>query len=375
MATFLNEELLMLRDGAKTWVHDNWPIKEGRDARQHRTPPYYNRVLFAQMADLGWTGILVPEGYGGSQMGYVGMGIVLEELGRHIVPSPFLGSAVGATAAILLGGSEKQRRHYLPDLLAGKLLGALAIDDSPTCSPLHATRSGTGWLLSGVKRPILFGSAADLVVVDAYLPSEVGVNVDTALFVIDAGAEGIRRRTLCQIDSQDAAEFEFSLVEVDISHMLTAAGPVNDLRDKILDRVRAGLAAEMLGMAIQAFETTLDYLKVRKQFDRVIGSFQALQHRAAYMYGELEMSRTAVEESLLALDADSAEVPELVSIAKALAGETLQLVCNEMVQMHGGIAMTEEHDAGIYLKHARVVEAMFGSSGFHRERYGRLAGY
>jgi alkylation response protein AidB-like acyl-CoA dehydrogenase len=157
--------------------------------------------------------------------------------------------------------------------------------------------------------------------------------------------------------------------------MLSAAGPVSTLRDKILDRVRAGLAAEMLGMSTQAFETTLDYLKVRKQFDRVIGSFQALQHRAAFMYGELEMSRTAVEESLLALDADSAQVPELVSMAKALAGETLQLICNEMVQMHGGIAMTEEHDAGIYLKRARVVETMFGTSGFHRERYGRLAGY
>src|ERR1700682_2905545 len=171
MATFLNEELLMLRDGAKAWVRDNWPVKAGRDARQ-RTPQHDNTLLFTQLAGLGWTGIVVPDSNGGSQMGYVGMGIVAEELGRHVVPSPFLVSAVGATAAVLLGGSEEQRREYLPGLLAGQLLGALAIDDSPTCGPLQAARSGAGWLLSGVKRPILFGSAADFVVVDAYIPSE-----------------------------------------------------------------------------------------------------------------------------------------------------------------------------------------------------------
>jgi alkylation response protein AidB-like acyl-CoA dehydrogenase len=375
MSTFLNDELSMLRDGAKAWVRDNWPVQAGREMRRQPGRQDDYLALHAQMAELGWTGILVPEGYGGSPLGHVGIGIVLEELGRHVVPSPFLSSAVGVTVAILRGTSDVLRHQYLPDLVKGKARGALAIDDTPACAPLQASRSGNGWLLSGVKRPILFGSAADLIIVDACIPSQGGVAREAALFVINAAAKGIHRRALSQIDSQDAAEYRFASVEVDAGQMLAPFRPVNELRARVLDSVRAGLAAEMLGMGSQAFEITLDYLKVRKQFDRAIGSFQALQHRAAYIYGELQMTRTAVEESLLALDADSEQAPELTSIAKAMAGETLQLVCNEMIQMHGGIAMTEEHDAGTYLKRARVAEAMFGTSGFHRERFGRLNGY
>jgi alkylation response protein AidB-like acyl-CoA dehydrogenase len=373
MRAFLDEELLMLRDGARTWVRDNWPVKMGRD----RTlgDAHKDLAIYSKIAQLGWTGLLVPEDHGGSPMGYAGMGVVLEELGRHIVPSPFLGSAVGATVAIARSANETLRRTYLPQLASGGLVGTLAIDDAPGCVPLEAMHHGAGWILNGMKRPILFGSVADIVIVDACVSSETGTGSERALFVVDAATAGIRRRALRQIDSQDAAEYEFSSVTVDEHRMLTPFGHDEGLRSRILDGVRAGLAAEMLGMASQAFETTLDYLKVRKQFDSVIGSFQALQHRAAHMYGELEMTRTTVEEALFALDDDSDEVAKAVSVAKAMAGETLQLVCNEMVQMHGGIAMTDEHDAGIYLKRARVAEAMFGNAGFHRERFGRLIGY
>jgi alkylation response protein AidB-like acyl-CoA dehydrogenase len=143
----------------------------------------------------------------------------------------------------------------------------------------------------------------------------------------------------------------------------------------VLDRARAGLAAEMLGAATQAFEITLDYLKTRVQFGQVIGSFQALQHRAAKMFTELELSRSAVEAALSAIDNDSAEIPELVSLAKAKMGDTFHLVSNEMVQMHGGIGMTDAHDAGFYLKRARAAEAAFGNQAFHRDRYARIQGY
>jgi alkylation response protein AidB-like acyl-CoA dehydrogenase len=156
---------------------------------------------------------------------------------------------------------------------------------------------------------------------------------------------------------------------------LVNAGKYEDLDAFLAPRARAGLAAEMLGSATQAFETTLDYLKTRVQFGQVIGTFQSLQHRAAKMYTDLELTRSCVEAALSAIDSNSNDVPQLASLAKAKANEVCHLVSNEMVQMHGGIGMTDAHDAGLYLKRARAAEATFGSAAYHRDRYASLLEY
>jgi alkylation response protein AidB-like acyl-CoA dehydrogenase len=196
-----------------------------------------------------------------------------------------------------------------------------------------------------------------------------------SLFLVPADAKGLGRQGLKLADSRGAANLTFDAVEVGADALLGGEGEGYALLEKVLDRARAGLAAEMLGSALQAFETTLDYLKTRVQFGQVIGSFQALQHRAAKMFTDLELSRSCVEAALAAIDADAPDTPELVSLAKAKIGDTLHLVSNEMVQMHGGIGMTDAHDAGLYLKRARAQEATFGGQAWHRDRYARLQGF
>lgn len=185
-------------------------------------------------------------------------------------------------------------------------------------------------------------------------------------------ASGVSRSRLSLIDSRGTANISFDNVALPTSSKLDGG---YDLLEKVLDRARAGVCAEMLGSATQAFETTVDYLKTRVQFDHVIGSFQALQHRAATMLTELELARSAVEAALIGIDAGAQNVPELVSIAKSKVGDTLHLITNEMIQMHGGIGMTDEHDAGLYIKRARSTAALYGNQAYHRERYARLMGY
>ena len=258
-------------------------------------------------------------------------------------------------------------------------MATLAVDEGPHHAPakvaLTAAKSGAGYTLSGTKTFVLEGMAAGLFVVAARTAGKPGDTDGITLFLVPADAEGITRTALKLADSRGAAIVKLDGVEVGEDAVLGEAGQGWSLLDKTLDRARAGLAAEMLGSALQAFEVTLDYLKTRVQFGQVIGGFQALQHRAAKMFTELELTRSCVEAALAAIDADAADVAELASLAKAKAGDTLHLISNEMIQMHGGIGMTDAHDAGFYLKRARAAEAAFGNQSFHRDRYARLNGY
>jgi len=242
-------------------------------------------------------------------------------------------------------------------------VATLAVDEGPHHAPDKVTTTFKDGKLTGKKTFVLEGMAAGIIIVSGKGPNGDG------LFLVRADDPGVKRTRLSLADSRGAANIEFNGA---------AAEPLNggpELVEKVLDRARAGVAAEMLGSATQAFETTLDYLKTRVQFGQVIGSFQALQHRAAKMFTDLELSRSAVEAALAAIDSDSPDVPELVSLAKAKMGDTYHLVSNEMVQMHGGIGMTDAHDAGFYLKRARAAEAAFGNQAFHRDRYARINGY
>ncbi|AWM76646.1 acyl-CoA dehydrogenase family protein [Phenylobacterium parvum] len=375
----LNEEQSMLRDAAKSWTQEKSPVTAFRKMRDSGVEIGYDANAWNEMAEMGWAGVIIPEEYGGSAFGYLSMGLILEELGRTLTASPLIASGVGAASALVLGGSDAQKSEWLPKIAEGTVVGALAVDEGPHHAPekvaLAATKSGAGYSLSGTKTFVIEGLAASLLVVSARTSGKPGDKDGITLFLVPADAKGVSRKRLALADNRGAANITFDKVEVGADAVLGAADKGWDVLEKTLDRVRAALAAEMLGSANQAFETTLDYLKVRVQFGQVIGSFQALQHRAAKMFTDLELARSAVEAALQAIDADSPDVAELVSLSKAKMGDVFHLVSNEMVQMHGGIGMTDAHDSGFYLKRARAAEAAFGSQSYHRDRYARINGY
>jgi len=375
----LNEEQSMLRDAAKSWTQEKSPVTAFRKMRDSGVEIGYDAKAWNEMAEMGWAGVIIPEEYGGSAFGYLSIGLILEEMGRTLTASPLIASGVGAASALVLGGSDAQKSDWLPKIADGSVVGALAVDEGAHHAPekvaLAATKSGAGYSLSGTKSFVIEGLAANLLVVSARTSGQSGDKDGITLFLVPADAKGVSRKRLALADSRGAANITFDKVEVGADAVLGAVDKGWDVLEKTLDRVRAALAAEMLGAANQAFETTLDYLKVRVQFGQVIGSFQALQHRAAKMFTDLELARSAVEAALQAIDADSPDVPELVSLSKAKMGDVFHLVSNEMVQMHGGIGMTDAHDAGFYLKRARAAEAAFGSQSYHRDRYARINGY
>jgi len=375
----LTEEQSMLRDAARTWTREKSPVSAFRKMRDSGAPLGYDPAAFAEMAEMGWTGVIIPEAYGGSDFGYLSLGLILEETGRTLTASPILATALAGASAIILGGAEAQKEAWLPKIASGETVATLAVDEGahhrPNVVGVTATKSGPGYTLSGKKTFVLEGMAAGLLVVSARTGGAAGDTDGISLFLVPADAEGVSRKALKLADSRGAAIVSFDGVEVGADALLGPEGQAWDLLEKTLDRARAGLSAEMLGSAVQAFETTLDYLKTRVQFGQVIGAFQALQHRAAKMFTDLELARSCVEAALTAIDNDSPDVKELVSLAKAKVGDTLHLVSNEMVQMHGGIGMTDAHDAGLYMKRARVSEALFGGASFHRDRYASLMGY
>ena len=375
----LNEEQTMLRDAAKSWVQEKSPVTAFRKMRDSGVELGYDASAWNEMAEMGWAGVIIPEEYGGSDFGYLSMGLILEETGRTLTASPLLASGLAAASALVLGGSDAQKSEWLPKIAGGEAVGALAVDEGAHHAPekvaLKAEKSGSGYKLSGSKSFVLEGLAANLLIVSARTSGKPGDTDGITLFLVPGDAKGVTRKRLHLADSRGAANITFDGVEVGEDAVLGEVDKGHALLEKTLDRARAGLCAEMLGSAVQAFEITLDYLKVRVQFGQVIGSFQALQHRAAKMFTDLELARSAVEAALQAIDADTPDVPELVSLAKAKMGDVFHLVSNEMVQMHGGIGMTDAHDAGFYMKRARAAEAAFGNQGYHRDRYARIQGY
>lgn len=358
MTFTLNEEQLLLKDAARAFCSEQAPVgrlRKQRDAKQNGRDP----ELWAEMAAMGWAGVIVPEEFGGAGLGYVGLGVVLEETGRTLVASPLHSTAMIGASALLIAGSDQQKAEWLPKIAAGEVIVALAVDETPHHAPGKSTLAVSGDKITGAKTYVADGHIADLFIV---------ASAD-ALYLVKADAAGLSRRELITADSRGAADVKFDGAVAE-----KMSGGVAEI-DAILDRARIGLAAEMLGQASAAFEITGDYLKTRKQFGQVIGGFQALQHRAAKLFTELELTRSCVLAALDALDRNAPNLAEYASLAKARAGDALHLATSEMVQMHGGIGMTDEHDAGLYLKRARVAEALYGGASFHRDRYAKLLGF
>lgn len=378
MTFILTEDQQMLRDTALNFMRDELPVSRLRALRDGAANGVDNEAR-AKLAELGLFGVLVPEAYGGSDFGMVGMGQIMEAQGRTLAATPLLATAIIGASLLSLGGSDLQKSDFLPKLAAGELTTALALDEGTHHAPYNiattATRDGQGYILNGAKRFIPGGQFADLFFVVARSAGAVGEAHGLSVFLVPADASGLTVQMLNTLDSHGAAHIALDGVQVSGDHLLGRIDEAHSLLEAVLDRARIGLAAEMLGSATAAFEMTLEYLQTRKQFGQLIGSFQALQHRAATMFTELELTRSCVGAALAAIDSGREDVPLLASLAKARAGETLHTVTNETVQMHGGIGMTDDHDAGFFLKRARVAEALYGGEGFHRDRYAKLKGF
>jgi alkylation response protein AidB-like acyl-CoA dehydrogenase len=379
MSLLLNEEHRMLKSAAREFFTARLPVAALRRLRDDDEPAGFDATAWREMAELGWAGVLVPEVHGGSGFGYVGLGQVLEEAGRTLAASPLVATALVAAPLLAACGTAGQCAARLPPLAAGTRLYALAIDEGPHHAPaataLRATRERDGWVLDGEKHFVIDGHVADELIVVARSAGSPGETAGLSLFLVPGDAPGLARTRSRMVDSRNAARLRFERVRVPAEALLGTADAAFPALDHALDGARAGLAAEMLGGVQEAFERTLAYLKLRRQFGVPIGSFQALKHRAAQMFCEIELTRSAVLAALAALDAGDGDAALLASLAKARACDTFELVSNEALQMHGGIGMTDAEEIGFFMKRARVAQQTFGDAGFHRARYAALRGF
>ena len=380
MALVLNEEQTMLRDSARAFIGEKSPVAQLRALRDKRDETGFSRELWSGFASMGFTGILVPEAYGGLGLGCVEAGIVMEEIGRTLTASPFLSTGVLAATALARAGSDAQKTRYLPAIAAGELVAALAVDESAKHRPERiaatAKRTADGFSLSGAKTLVVDGHVADVLIVSARTsPADAGGTSGITLFLVDGKTAGIERERTVMVDAHNAARVVFSDVKLPADSVLGEVDGGWAVLEQVLDVGRAALASEMVGASEEAFARTLQYLKERTQFGKTIGEFQALQHRAAHLYTELEVTRAAVIKALQALDAGARDLPQTVSIAKARAGASATLAVQEGVQMHGGIGMTDDFEIGFFMKRVRVAQELFGDANFHADRLARLRGY
>jgi alkylation response protein AidB-like acyl-CoA dehydrogenase len=378
MAMTHTEDQTMLKDTVAPFLAENAPIKHLRSLRDGKDPTGFARDLWKQFAEMGLNGILIPEAEGGLGLGHVEAGIVLEEIGRNLTPSPFLTTAVAAVEA-LKGAGADVRGEWFPRIASGDAIIGLAIDEGtkhrPAATALVAERSGNGFKLSGKKQFVVHGHVADMLLVSARTAGSAGEESGITLFAVSRDAAGLTTEADRLVDSSLAARITLDGVNVTADAVIGDVDAGWRVLSKLLDAGRVGAAAEMVGVGGGAMDMTFNYLKQRKQFGQLIGEFQALQHRAAHLYGEMEGARSIVLKAQNLLDDDDPRADMFVAAAKAKAGLACNLAVREGVQMHGGIGMTDEYDIGLYMKRDRSLNEFFGDSGFHADRVARMNGY
>ncbi|MGV2980103.1 acyl-CoA dehydrogenase family protein [Camelimonas sp. ID_303_24] len=379
MALVLNDEQTMLRDTARSFLASEAPVAALRQLRDAGVADGFSRDLWKQFAEMGFAGVLIPEDFGGVGLGHVEAGVVAEEIGRNLTATPFLSTAVLTASALLQGGSDAQKAAWLPKIAGGEIIGALAVDEGakhrPEKTALQARRTGNGFTLNGAKTFVVDGHVADLMIVAARTSGQPGETQGLTLFLVAGDAGGVSRERTVMVDAHNAARVSFDNVQVDAD---AALGPVDggyELLERVLNVGRAVLAAELSGVGGQAFDIAQTYMKERSQFGRIIGEFQALQHRSAHLFSELEVTRAAVIKALQTLDASPEKAATIVAVAKARAGSSTELAVQEGLQMHGGNGMTDAFDIGLYMKRARVAQELLGDSNFHADRLARANGY
>ena len=379
MKLILTEEQEFLRDTAKNFAQERTPVAHFRALRDSNDQNLWDKDIWQEMVNLGWSGILIPEEFGGSNFGVAGISVILQECGKTLTPSPLFSTGVLGAYAISNFGTQEQKEQYLPKIVNGKITTALAVDESshhdPSKTSLTAEKKDDKYILNGKKTFVIDGASADVLIVLTRTSGNSGELAGLTLFIIDSNADGIDKTKLDMADSRNYANINFNDVKCSNQDILGALESGGETVESILDIGRIAISAEMLGNAESAFETTIEYLKQRKQFGVLIGTFQALQHRAAAMFCEIELTKSAVMAAVHSADERSNELQRLSSLAKTVAGETLHLVSNEAIQMHGGIGVTDEYDLGFFIKRSRVAEQIFGSSTYHTERYANLSGF
>ena len=379
MKLILNEEQQFLKDTAKNFAEERTPINHFRSLRDNKDNLLWDKNTWKEMVNLGWSGILIPAEYGGSNFGLAGISVILQECGKTLTPSPLFATGVLGAYAISQYGTEEQKKKYLPQIVNGEITTAIAIDESSHHNPLNinmpAVLKDNSYILNGKKVFVVDGASADLLIVVARTSGKTGDSTGLTLFLVENNQPSINVVKLDMADSRNYANITFSDITVQKENILGDVEAGGEAIENILDIGRIAISAEMLGNTEAAFESTISYLKERKQFGVLIGTFQALQHRAAEMFCGIELTKSSIMAAMQGADNNSNELQRLASLAKTMAGETLHLVSNEAIQMHGGIGVTDEYDLGFYLKRSRVVEQIFGCSKFHTERYANISGF
>ena len=371
----LTDDQKMLQETASSFLADEGSIaKQLRRLRDSGCTDGYGIDLWKQFGELGLTGICIPEDKGGLGLGSVEAALVLEEIGRNLTPSPFLATAVVGARAI--EGTAHADRWY-PGILSGEAVLTLAVDEgryhSPEQTALTAERRGNGFVLNGTKQFVVHGNSADVALTAARTGGSAGEREGLTLFAVPKGAADVESVTLA--DSSKAARLTFRNVELDADAVVGEVDNGWAPLSRALNTGRAGVAAELVGVAAGASSMTVDYIKQRKQFGKLIGEFQALQHRAAHLHGEIEIARAAALKAAELIDSGTDKAELMASVAKAKAADVASLAVREGVQMHGGIGMTDEHDIGLYLKREAVLGELFGDVYYHRNRVAELSGY
>ena len=383
MAMVLNEEQIQLQDAAKKFIQERSPVSALRALRDSRNPDGIDRSLWKAMAELGWCGILIDENFGGLGLTPLWMGLISEECGRTLAATPLLSTAIMGASLIQKAGNNQQKENLLSAIANGELITACAIDEGAHHQPEQikctAGLEGEYYLLNGKKVFVFDGHIANKIIVAARTSGRENAQEGISLFIVNADAQGMTIARSHMVDFHNAAEITFNHVRVSKNDLLGELGQALPVILDTLNIANACLSAELLGATQEAFARTVEYLKTRKQFDVFIGSFQALQHRAADMFSEIELSKSAVRKALSVLDnvndEGNKESARYASLAKALISDTAQLVGNEGVQMFGGIGMTDEEEIGFFLKRIRVLMQTFGDAAYHKKRYADLSGF
>lgn len=375
MRLLLTEDEVMLRDTAEGFFADKAPVKQLRSLRDERDETGFDRGLWKDMADMGLTGVVIDEENGGVDMGFMAAGIIAEQMGRNLSASPFLSTAILAATALREGGSDEQKSAWLPKIAGGEAVFALALDEgakhNPAGTQTSAEKSGNGFKLNGSKAMVVDGHVADMLIVAARTSGEAGDANGVSLFLVDPSAKGVSTERTIMVDARNAARIELDDVEVSGDALIGSLDDSQAVLNKVLNAGRAAVAAELLGAGGQAFESAVAYIKERKQFGKIIGEFQALQHRASHLYTEMEIARSAVYAALTALDANDEKSDLYCAMAKAKLGSVAKLASQEGVQMHGGVGMTDEYDIGLFMKRIRVLQELFGDAHYHMNGYAK----
>ncbi|MCP3985463.1 MAG: acyl-CoA dehydrogenase [bacterium] len=379
MSLVLTEEQELLKETAAEFLREHAPVTHLRELRDCEDAVGFSKKLWKEMAALGWAGIPFEEAFGGADLGLAELGVVLEECGRTLAPYPFLSTVVMGGGVVAAAGSDAQKQAILPGVCAGDTILALAFQETGRFSPYaistKAEAASGGFKLSGEKVFVFDGHVADHLIVAARTSGVAGDRDGLTLFLVDAGTEGCDVTRTNTIDSRNTARVQLSGVAVGSDAVLGEIGAGADLLDRTFDRATAALSAELVGISTEVFERTVTYLKTREQFGVLIGTFQALKHRAAEMFCQVELSQAVALDALRALDEDRPGTSRLVSAAKARCSDTASLVTCEGLQMHGGIGMTDEEEIGLFLKRAKVAELSLGDAAYHRDRFARLTGF